>query len=67
MQNGVSMSNFQAEGWRNAMGTASPDNASVLGFLTEQVLLGEIARSGISALGKVWEEKMTFQGPGIQW
>jgi len=57
----MSMTNFQTEGWRNAMAAAGPDNPSVLGFFTEQVLLGEIARCGISALGRDWEEKMSFQ------
>ena len=57
----VGMINFQTDGWRNAMASASPLNPSVLGFFTEQVLLGEIARSGLSALGKGWEAKMTFQ------
>ena len=43
------------------MAAVGPDNPSVLGFFTEQVLLGEIERSGLSVLGTGWEEKMTFQ------
>jgi len=46
------------------MADAGPDNPFVLGFFTEQVLLGEIARSGLSALGRGWEEKMSFQSFG---
>ena len=42
------------------MATAGLDNPSVLGIFTEQVLLGEIARCGISALGRGWEEKISF-------
>ena len=61
MRNDASMADFQTTGWRSAMATVGPDNPSVLGFFTEQVLLGEIARSGLSALGKGWEEKMLFQ------
>ena len=56
MRNDVGMTDFQTGEWRKAMAAAGPDNPSVLGFFTEQVLLGEIARSGLSALGKGWEE-----------
>ena len=57
----VSIADFQTRGWRKAMVAAGPDNVSALGFFTEQVLLGEIARSGLSALGKGWQEKMSLQ------
>ena len=64
MKNDITMTDFQTGGWRKAMAAAGPDNPSVLGFFTEQVLLGEIARSGLSALGKGWEEEMSFQAFG---
>ena len=43
------------------MVAAGPDNPSVLEFFTERVLLGEIARSGLSTLGKGWQEKMSLR------
>ena len=42
------------------MAAVGPDNPSVLGLINEQALLGEIARPGLSALGRGWEE-MSFQ------
>ena len=61
MRSDVSMADFQTRGWRKAMVAVGPDNPSVLGFFTEQVLLGEIARSGLPALGKGWQEKMSLR------
>lgn len=55
----VSLTDFTTEPWRIAMRSCGPNNPAMLGFYTEQVLLGELARSGLSALGPSWSKHMT--------
>lgn len=47
----LEMAKYQTDSWRTAMTATGADNPSVLGFLTEQVLLGEFALAGFPTLG----------------